>query len=79
MNACLFYFSKAFICFGMRLDLQDRCFMIDDGLVDEALAAVDTMLFDEALAVVDVVLFDEELAVIDAWLFDTALVINLFE
>jgi hypothetical protein len=91
MKACLFSFSKACICFGVRLDLEDSFFLVDDGIADEALPIVNTVLFDEALTVADVLLLDEALAIVDtllfnearavvnALLFDAALIINLAE
>jgi hypothetical protein len=82
MNACLFSFSKACVCFGVRLDFEYSCFLIDDGLadtLDEALAVIDAVLFDEALAVVNALLFDEARIVVNALLSDEALTMNLAE
>jgi hypothetical protein len=44
MKACLFYFSKACICFGVRLYLEESCFLPDDMYCNDAVADDDVML-----------------------------------
>jgi hypothetical protein len=51
MNACLFYFSKAF---GVCLNFEDSCFLNDDGLYP--LAIVGVVLLADVLSIVNVVL-----------------------